>query len=315
MTETSETQSSPTQIIDPMVAPTEVPTIAPPRPAWRNTWRRFRRQKVAMAAAIVIVIITLAGVFASQLAPHGIDEMTSEFMATFSRKHLLGTDNTGFDLFSRLLFGIRTSLYASLLAVALALIGGTLLGLLSGYVGGWVDTVLMRCTDAIMALPGLLMAMAVVGVLGHSVTHAMIGLSVAFMPGFARLVRGQVLAVKAESFVEAARVIGARSPRIIRRHILPNIASPLIVQAFVSVGFALLAEGALAYIGLSVQPGEASLGSLLQQGFNLINNTPRLLLVPGVVIVLLSLSFNAVADGIRDALANKERLADVGAQA
>ncbi|MCU1389388.1 MAG: oligopeptide transporter permease protein, partial [Ilumatobacteraceae bacterium] len=173
----------------------------------------------------------------------------------------------------------------------------------------------MRCTDAIMALPGLLMAMAVVGVLGHSVTHAMIGLSVAFMPGFARLVRGQVLAVKGESFVEAARVIGASPPRIIRKHILPNIASPLIVQAFVSVGFALLAEGALAYIGLSVQPGEASLGSLLQQGFNLINQTPRLMLVPGVVIVLLSLSFNAVADGIRDALANKERVADVGAQA
>jgi len=284
-----------------------------------NVWRRFRKQKIAMVAAIVIVVVTLAGIFAPLLASHGLGEMTSEFMASFSRKHYLGTDNTGFDLYSRLLFGIRTSLLASLIAVALALVGGTLLGLVSGYIGGWVDTVLMRTTDAIMALPGLLMAMAVVGILGHGVTHAMIGLSVAFMPGFARLVRGQVLAVREESFVEAAVVIGAGSGRIIRTHILPNIASPLIVQAFVSVGFALLAEGALAYIGLSVQPPGASLGSLLQQGFSFINNTPRLVLVPGVVIVVLSLSFNAVADGIRDALASRERIAEVelavGAQA
>ena len=284
-----------------------------------NVWRRFRRQKIAMAGAIVILVVTLAGIFAPLLAPHGVGEMTSEFMATFSRKHYLGTDNTGFDLYSRLLFGIRTSLLASLIAVGLALLGGMLLGLLSGYIGGWLDTVLMRTTDAIMALPGLLMAMAVVGVLGHGVVNAMIGLSVAFMPGFARLVRGQVLAVKEESFVEAARVIGAGSPRIIRKHILPNIASPLIVQTFVSIGFALLAEGALAYIGLSVQPPDASLGNLLQQGFQFINQTPRLMLVPGVVIVLLSLSFNAVADGIRDAMANKERIVEaelaVGAQA
>lgn len=294
-------------------------TAAKSRQPKNNVWRRFRKQKIAMVAAIVIVVITLAGIFAPLLAPHGLDEMTSEFMASFSRKHYLGTDNTGFDLYSRLLFGIRTSLLASLIAVALALVGGTLLGLVSGYIGGWVDTVLMRTTDAIMALPGLLMAMAVVGILGHGVTHAMIGLSVAFMPGFARLVRGQVLAVREESFVEAAVVIGAGSGRIIRRHILPNIASPLIVQAFVSVGFALLAEGALAYIGLSVQPPDASLGSLLQQGFSFINNTPRLVLVPGAVIVLLSLSFNAVADGIRDALASRERITQaelaVGAQA
>jgi len=284
-----------------------------------NVWRRFRRQKIAMAGAIVILVVTLAGIFAPLLAPHGVGEMTSEFMATFSRKHYLGTDNTGFDLYSRLLFGIRTSLLASMIAVGLALLGGMLLGLLSGYIGGWLDTVLMRSTDAIMALPGLLMAMAVVGVLGHGVVNAMIGLSVAFMPGFARLVRGQVLAVKEESFVEAAKVIGAGSPRIIRKHILPNIASPLIVQTFVSLGFALLAEGALAYIGLSVQPPDASLGNLLQQGFQFINQTPRLMLVPGVVIVLLSLSFNAVADGIRDAMANKERIVEaelaVGAQA
>jgi len=181
------------------------------------------------------------------------------------------------------------------------------IGLTSGYVGGWLDTILMRCTDAVMALPGLMMAMAVVGILGYGVFNAMIGLSIAFMPAFARLIRGQVLAVREESFVEAARVIGARPPRIILRHVLPNIASPLVVQALMSMGFALLAEGAIAYIGLSVQPPDASLGSMLQQGFSFINATPRLILVPGAVIVILSASFNAVADGIRDALAKQGR--------
>lgn len=285
------------------------PSVAarPPVAAWRVTWRRFRRQFLPMAALIVIVLIAGASLAAPLLAPYRIDQMGSIPMDSFSAEHLLGTDNTGFDVFSRLLFATRTSLFACLLAVGLGLAGGLLIGLTSGYVGGWVDTILMRCTDAVMALPGLMMAMAVVGILGYGVFNAMIGLSIAFMPAFARLIRGQVLAVREESFVEAARVVGARSPRIILRHVLPNIASPLVVQVLMSMGFALLAEGAIAYIGLSVQPPDASLGSMLQQGFSFINYTPRLILVPGIVIVILSASFNAVADGIRDALAKQGR--------
>jgi ABC-type dipeptide/oligopeptide/nickel transport system permease subunit len=276
-------------------------------PAWRATWRRFRRQKLPMFALILIVVIAVASLAAPLIAPYKIDQMGSVFMGSFSKEHWLGTDNTGFDVFSRLLFATRTSLFACLLAVALGLLGGMVIGLTSGYVGGWLDTILMRCTDAIMALPGLMMAMAVVGILGYGVFNAMIGLSIAFMPAFARLIRGQVLAVREESFVEAARVVGARPPRIILRHVLPNIASPLVVQTLMSMGFALLAEGAIAYIGLSVQPPDASLGSMLQQGFSFINATPRLILVPGAVIVILSASFNAVADGIRDALAKQGR--------
>lgn len=285
------------------------PSVAarPPVAAWRVTWRRFRRQFLPMAALIVIVLIAGASLAAPLLAPYRIDQMGSIPMDSFSAEHLLGTDNTGFDVFSRLLFATRTSLFACLLAVGLGLAGGMLIGLTSGYIGGWVDTILMRCTDAVMALPGLMMAMAVVGILGYGVFNAMIGLSIAFMPAFARLIRGQVLAVREESFVEAARVVGARSPRIILRHVLPNIASPLVVQVLMSMGFALLAEGAIAYIGLSVQPPDASLGSMLQQGFSFINYTPRLILVPGIVIVILSASFNAVADGIRDALAKQGR--------
>jgi peptide/nickel transport system permease protein len=273
---------------------------------WRRTWARFRRQPTAMAGLAVVVVMGLAGLLAPVIAPYELGDASSDFLDPISTSHLLGTDTIGNDTFSQLLFGLRTSLLASVLAVGLAVLGGTAIGLYSGYFGGRVDRLLMRCVDALMAFPGLLMAMVVVGLLGSGVFNAMIGLSVAFVPGFARLVRGQVLAVRQEAYVEAAEVVGARPPRIIRRHVLPNIASPLIVHAFMSLGFALLAEGALAFLGLSVQPPETSLGSILQRGFTVINSTPRLLLVPGIAITVLSVSFNAIADGLRDSLARHD---------
>jgi peptide/nickel transport system permease protein len=273
---------------------------------WRRTWSRFRRQPSAMAGLVVAAVMGLAGLLAPVIAPYELGDASSDFLDPISTRHLLGTDTIGNDTFSQLLFGIRTSLLASVLAVGLAVVGGAALGLYSGYFGGRVDRLLMRCVDALMAFPGLLMAMVVVGLLGSGVVNAMIGLSVAFVPGFARLVRGQVLAVRQEAYVEAAEVVGARPPRIIRRHVLPNIASPLVVQAFMSLGFALLAEGALAFLGLSVQPPETSLGSILQRGFAVINSTPRLMLVPGIAITVLSVSFNAIADGLRDSLARHD---------
>lgn len=274
----------------------------------QGTWSRFRRQRIPMIALCFLIVMVVVALLADVIAPYAVDEMTPDFMHSFSKYYFLGTDNNGFDVFSRLLVGMRTSLLACLLAVALGLLGGAVIGLASGYLGGIVDNVFMRVVDAFMALPGLLMAMAVVAILGQGVFNAMIGLSFAFMPGFARLIRGQVLAVREEAFVDAARVVGARPPRIILRHIIPNIASPLIVQVLMSMGFALLAEGALAYIGLTVKPPQPSLGSMLQLGFQFINNTPRLILVPGIVIVLLSASFNAVADGLRDALVKQDRM-------
>jgi peptide/nickel transport system permease protein len=282
---------------------------------WRRTWSRFRRQPSAMAGLVVAVVVGLAGLLAPVIAPYGLGDASSDFLDPISTRHLLGTDTIGNDTFSQLLFGIRTSLLASALAVGLAVLGGAALGLYSGYFGGRVDRLLMRCVDALMAFPGLLMAMVVVGLLGSGVVNAMIGLSVAFVPGFARLVRGQVLAVRQEAYVEAAEVVGARPPRIIRRHVLPNIASPLVVQAFMSLGFALLAEGALAFLGLSVQPPETSLGSILQRGFAVINSTPRLMLVPGIAITVLSVSFNAIADGLRDSLARHDVTELAGARA
>jgi peptide/nickel transport system permease protein len=282
---------------------------------WRRTWARFRRQRTAMAGLAVVVVLGLAGLLAPFIAPYDLGDASSDFLDGPSSSHWLGTDPIGNDTLSQLLFGIRTSLFASLLAVGLAVLGGVVIGLYSGYFGGRVDRLLMRCVDAFMAFPGLLMAMVVVGVLGTGVVNAMIGLSVAFVPAFARLVRGQVLAVREEAYVEAAQVVGARPPRIIRRHVLPNIAPALIVQAFMALGFALLAEGALAFMGLSVEPPETSLGSILQRGFTVINSTPRLVLVPGIAITVLSVSFNAIADGLRDALARHDVAELAGARA
>jgi ABC-type dipeptide/oligopeptide/nickel transport system permease subunit len=282
---------------------------------WRRTWKRFRQQGIAMTALVVVGLIVLAAILAPVIARHDPALVSSDFLDSPSPAHVLGTDSLGHDELARVLFALRTSLLASLLAVALAVTAGALIGLVSGYLGGRVDSLLMRFIDALMAFPGLLMAMAVVGVLGPGTIHAMIGLSIAFTPGFARLVRGQVLAVREEAYVEAARVVGAGDLWIVRRHIVPNILSPLVVQALMSLGFALLAEGALSFLGLSVQPPDTSLGSLLQDGFNTINTTPRLVLIPGLMITILATCFNAIADGIRDALGKQELRAFSGAQA
>jgi peptide/nickel transport system permease protein len=195
---------------------------------------------------------------------------------------------------------------ACLFAVTLAVAGGFVIGVVSGYVGGIVDAVLMRLVDGVLAIPGLLLAMAVIGVLGSGLRNAMIGLAIIFTPTFARLIRGQVLATKEEVYVEAARVAGARDSRIVFRHIVPNAMSPIIVQALMTMGFALLAEGALSYLGLSVKPPDSSLGTMLQRGFSFKERTQWLIILPGVVITTLAWAFNVVADGLRDAIGRQE---------
>jgi peptide/nickel transport system permease protein len=272
----------------------------------RRTWTRFLRRPSGVAGLAIVTAAALVGLLAPVISPYGLEEVTSEFRAGPSSDHWLGTDTIGKDMVSQLLFGLRTSLWASLVAVTLAVVGGTAIGLCSGYFGGRTDQVLMRLVDAILSFPGLLTAMVVVGLLGPSAVNAMIGLSIAFMPLFARLVRGQVLAVREEGYVKAAMVVGSGPGRIIRRHVLPNVAPPLVVQAFMTLGFALLAEGALAFLGLSVSPPETSLGSLLRRGFGAVNATPRLVLVPGIAITVLTLGFNAIADGLRDAMARQD---------
>jgi peptide/nickel transport system permease protein len=177
---------------------------------------------------------------------------------------------------------------------------------LSGYVGGVVDALLMRLVDGILSIPGLLMVMAIVGILGPGLRNAMIGLSVVFTPVIARLVRGQVLSTKSDVYVEASRVMGAKDSRIVLRHIVPNSIAPIIVQALMTMGLALLVEGTLSYLGLSVKPPKTSLGSLLQNGFAYKERSQRMIWLPGLAITLLSWAFNVIADGLRDAIGRQE---------
>lgn len=271
----------------------------------RRTWRRFRSQRFAMFALVLLGILAIVALLAPVLAPQDPNAISGKPFQPPSGEYWLGTDDIGRDLFSRALLAMRFSLTVSLIAVGLSLMIGLVLGLLSGYFGGVLDLVLMRVIDAIMAFPGLLMAMAVVGILGPGVRNAMIGLAIAFSPTFARLVRGEVLALREESYVEAARVAGVNHLVMIRRHILPNMLPPILVQTFLMMGIALVAEGALSFLGLSIQPPDSSLGSLLQRGFTVVNRTARLIVVPGLVISILSWLFNTVADGLNDAMGRK----------
>jgi peptide/nickel transport system permease protein len=197
------------------------------------------------------------------------------------------------------MFGTRFSLLISIVSVMSAVVVGGAIGLLSGWRGGAVDWLLMRATDALLAFPGLLLAFGIVGVLGAGTKNVAIALAVIFVPIFIRLVRVQVLIVKEELFVEAAQTSGVPPWKIVRHHIIPNIAGPTTIQALSTLGLALISEGALSYLGLSVQPPGTSLGTLLQDGFTVIAQTPRLILIPGLVITVLCWSFNAIADALR----------------
>lgn len=295
---------SDTSMIAPVAA--EVPDLEDATSSgrgWRRGWRQFRRRPIPMVGLVLLIVVTVIAAAANLLAPKDPAEISAAVLADPSGNHWFGTDEIGRDLFSRLLFATRFSLLVSLFAVVIAVVGGSLLGLLSGYLGGKVDSVIMRITDAILAFPGLLVAMGLVGILGPGVRNAMLGLAIAFMPVFVRLVRGETLAVRQAPFVEAASVAGISRLRIVRHHIIPNVSAPVVVQALMTLSLALLAEGALSFLGLSVQPPESSLGSLLQRGFTYVEVTPRLILVPGLTLTLLSWSFNAIADGLRDGLA------------
>jgi peptide/nickel transport system permease protein len=292
--------------LSPLAPSTDLPSVARLH-GWRRTWYRYRQRPSAMIALTFITIVVLLAVLAPVIAPHdpALPHAADRF-GSFSSKYWLGTDDIGRDLFSRMLYGLRTSLVASLLAVVLALVAGFLIGVASGYVGGRLDSVLMRLMDGVLAIPGLLLALAIVGVLGPGLRNAMLALSVIFTPTFARLVRGQVLATKEEAYVEAARVAGAKDSRVVWRHVVPNSLSPIIVQALITMGLALLAEGALSYLGLSVKTPGTSLGTLVQRGFSYKERTQRLIIIPGLMITTLAWAFNVIADGLRDAIGRQE---------
>ena len=290
--------------------PLQATPSAQPRelsPARRALLRLLRRRGAMLGLAIVMAFVLIA-VFAPVIAPQ--DPLQTSWSAVRqapSAQYLFGTDEIGRDVLSRVIWGARASLLAGLVSVCIAMALGVPIGLLAGYVGGWVDGLISRFTDAMLAVPFLILAIALAAFLGPSLTNAMIAIGVSATPVFIRLTRGQVLSVKVEDFVEAARAVGNPHWRIALRHILPNILPPLIVQATLAIAAAIIAEASLSFLGLGQQPPAPSWGSMLNTAKNYVDNAPWMAVWPGVSIFLMVLSFNLLGDGLRDALDPKHK--------
>jgi peptide/nickel transport system permease protein len=265
--------------------------------------RILMRRKGAMFGLAVIVLFVLVALAAPWIAPH--DPLATSWGAIRkapSAAHLFGTDEIGRDVFSRVIWGARASLLAGIVSVGLSLSLGVPLGLAAGYAGGWTDALISRFTDAMLACPFLILAIALAAFLGPSLTNAMIAIGISATPIFIRLTRGQVLAVKAEDYIDAARAVGNPPLRIALRHVLPNVVTPLIVQATLAIAAAVIAEASLSFLGLGQQPPAPSWGSMLNTAKNYVEQAPWMAVWPGISIFLLVLSFNLLGDGLRDAL-------------
>jgi peptide/nickel transport system permease protein len=277
------------------------------RPAAR-AWRRLKQRKSAMLGLVVICVLILLAIFAPLIAP--FDPAQQSWTAVRkapSWAHWFGTDESGRDLLSRVIYGARASLLAGVVSVSIALTAGVPIGLLAGYRGGWIDALISRIADAMLACPNLILAIALAAFLGPSLTNAMIAIGITATPVFVRLTRGQVLAVKVEDYVEAARAVGNPGWRIAVKHILPNIMPALLVQATLAIAAAIIAEASLSFLGLGQQPPAPSWGSMLNTAQRFLTNAPWMAVWPGLAIFLSVLSFNLLGDGLRDALDPKER--------
>ncbi|MBI2491513.1 MAG: ABC transporter permease [Candidatus Rokubacteria bacterium] len=269
----------------------------------RDVWRRFEQNRMAMAGAVIVVVFLLVTLFASWLAPH--DPTRQDLLLRLagpSPPHPLGHDGFGRDVLSRLIVGARLSFGMAFFAVLLAFSVGTPLGLVAGYVGGLVDTVVMRLTDILMTFPGMLLALVFVAVLGVGATNVTIAIGVATVPIFVRMVRGSVLVVKHLEFVQSARALGARAARIMGRHVLPNIVGPIVILATLRMATAILTAAALSFIGLGVQPPAPEWGAMLAEGKAYLRVAPHVVVFPGITIMVVVLAFNLMGDGLRDAL-------------
>lgn len=268
--------------------------------------RALRHNRVALVAAGVLLLFVVVALAAPLLAPADPDsqDLTLRF-ASPSADHLLGTDAFGRDYLSRLIYATRTSLFAALLAVSVAVVVGLPLGLVAGYTGRWIDAVLSRIAEAIMAMPGLILAIAIVAVLGPGLRNAMLALGVVLAPTLFRIARAAALSTRHADHIEAARSVGCSSSRILARHVLPSAFAPLIVQLSFGLGAAIIAESSLSFLGIGAQPPTASLGTMVRDGFNAIYETTFPIFPPSVVIALLILAFTVFGDGLRDAFGGR----------
>jgi len=269
----------------------------------RRALRRLVRRRGAMVGLALVVFFVLMATFAPWISPHDpLATSWSMVRKAPSAGYWFGTDEIGRDVLSRVIWGARASLLAGVVSVSISLMVGVPVGMAAGYLGRWPDMIISRIADAMLACPFLILAIALAAFLGPSLTNAMIAIGIAATPVFIRLTRAQVLAVKVEDYIEAARAVGNSHLRIALRHILPNIVAPLIVQATLAIAAAIIAEASLSFLGLGQQPPAPSWGSMLNVAKNFVENAPWMAIWPGLSIFLLVLSFNLLGDGLRDAL-------------
>lgn len=302
------------------------PTPTPENPAavgvvteslWRETLQRVLRQRSAIIGLILVGILGLFAIFAPVVTPYDPNQVLIGLENVKKRQgpcihvlgcpadqpqHILGIDGNVRDLYTRLVYGTRISFRVGFVTVSFSVIIGTFLGAIAGYAGGWLDNLIMRVLDIVLAFPALLLAIAIVTVLGPGLTNAMLAIAFVTIPHYARVVRSSVIVIRELEFVEASRALGATSAQILFRRILPNTLSPLIVQATLGIGTAVLETAALSFIGLGAQPPTPEWGSMIAEEFNQLFSAPHLVFFPGVAITLTVLAFNLLGDGLRDAL-------------
>jgi len=271
-------------------------------------WRRLKMSKSAMFGITIIIILILCAIFAPLIAPYDPVEVNIiDRMQGPSFKHILGTDNFGRDTFSRIIYGSRISLYVGFVAVGIGAVFGGIIGAVGGYFGGRLDNIIMRFMDVLLAIPQIILAIAIVGIFGTSLTNVMIAVGISMLPRYARVVRASVLSYREEEFVEAARVTGASDMRIIFESILPNSMAPIIVQTTLGIGKAILSAATLSFLGLGIQPPTPEWGAMLSSGRQYMRVAPYLTIFPGLAIMIVVLSLNVFGDGLRDSLDPKMR--------
>ena len=284
---------------------------------WRLTLRRIFRQRSAKIGGVILIFLVLVAIFAPVIAPYDPEQVLIGVENVKKREspcihllgcpednpqHIMGTDGNVRDVFSRIIFGTRVSLFIGFSTVGFAIIVGTVLGLLSGYFGGWSENVIMRTMDVLLAFPSLLLAIAIVSVLGPGLQNALLAIAIVSIPIYARVVRASVLSVKQQEFVSASRALGASDSRIMFVRILPNAFPPLVVQGTLGIAAAILSAAALSFLGLGAQPPTPEWGTMLGSERNQVFTAPHLVFIPGVAIMITVLAFNLLGDGLRDAL-------------
>ncbi|MEH7076492.1 ABC transporter permease [Neobacillus drentensis] len=272
-------------------------------PPWKEAWISFYKNRLALAGLGIVVFFIIIAIIAPIIAPYSFkDQVLADRMLPPSSEHWFGTDDFGRDIFSRIVYGARISLWVGFFSVLGSVVAGTLLGIVAGYYGRWVDAIISRIFDIMLAFPSILLAIAVVSILGPSLQNALIAIAVINIPNFGRLVRSKVLSVKQEEYIMAARAVGMKDTRILLHHILPNSISPVIVQATLAIATAIIEAAALGFLGMGAQAPTPEWGKMLADSKNYITQAPWTLFFPGIAIMLTVLGFNLMGDGLRDIL-------------